>query len=295
MDEKRLYLLNQCAAEYFHDLLFKSIGKEALAYMTNERRFSKRILDRHAVGYAPADWEKTVCYLKNKGFSDEELLAADLARRNKNGELYSRFRDRIMIPIRDEYGRFIAFGGRLMSGEGSKYLNSTETPVFKKGEHLFLLNFAKKTKPKTLILCEGYMDAMALNSIGFHNAVATLGTALTEEQIVLMKGFADAVLLCFDGDEAGQIATDKAIERLAPSGLEVKVLRLTGAKDPDEIIKQYGADALKKQIANPTDVFDYSMRRAQIRNDINTQDGALDALNQSVDLICKKFILSSIS
>ena len=200
----RVYEANREAARYYYKILYSPDGKNGLDYF-HGRMLTDRTIRHFGLGFADDDWSSLSDYLIGKGFSKNELVAANLAVKQRNGNgIYDRFRNRVMFPIIDLRGNVIAFGGRIMTDEKPKYLNTSDTPVFKKSENLFSLNNAKNSGSRTLILCEGYMDVIAVNQAGFQNAVATLGTALTREQAMLMKRYADEVVICYDSDEAGQ-------------------------------------------------------------------------------------------
>ena len=201
---KRIFEANREAARFYFQSLYRPVGKEGLDYL-HRRMLTDKTIRHFGLGFADDDWTSLTTYLKSKGFSENELVSANLAvqRRSGNG-VYDRFTNRVMFPIIDLRGNVIAFGGRIMTDEKPKYLNTSDTPVFKKSENLFSLNNAKNAGVRTLLLCEGYMDVIAVNQAGFANAVATLGTALTTEQAMLIKRYADEVIICYDADEAGQ-------------------------------------------------------------------------------------------
>ena len=202
---ERIFELNKQAARYFHSRLLSKEGERALRYLLN-RGLTKKTITSFGLGYAMPEWDGLIRAMKEKGFSDNELESAWLARRGRSGGLYDAFRDRVMFPIIDIRGNVIAFGGRIIEGDGPKYLNSGDTPVFSKSRNLFALNFAKKSKAGRLILAEGYMDVIALHQAGFDCAVASLGTALTSEQARLMSHYAAQAVICYDSDGAGQKA-----------------------------------------------------------------------------------------
>ena len=235
----RIYEANREAARFYHKQLYAPDGKQALEYL-RKRQLTEKTIIHFGLGYSPASRFELVNYLKSKGFSGSEIIAANLANQSKKGNPFDRFSDRVMFPIIDLRGNVIAFGGRIMSDIKPKYLNTSDTPVFNKSRSPFALQFAKNKANGQLILVEGYMDVIALHQAGFENAVATLGTALTNEQAILIKRYCDEVVICYDADEAGQRATERAIGILRPTGLRVKVLTVPNGKDPDEFIKSYG-------------------------------------------------------
>ena len=245
--QERLWALHKEAARYFHSCLYAPVGKAALDYALG-RGMPKATLTRFGIGYAPDSWTGLVDAMRKKGYTDQELRDSGLVTvSQKNGNLFDRFRDRLMFPIIDVRGNVIGFGGRIMGNDksGAKYLNSPETMIFNKRKNLFALNLAKKSKLGYLILVEGYMDAIALHQYGFDCAVASLGTALTEDGAALLSRYTEQVVLIYDGDTAGQNATKRAIPILEKAGLQVKVLQMRDAKDPDEFLKKFGADRFK--------------------------------------------------
>jgi DNA primase len=246
--QERLWALHKEAARFFHSKLYAPEGRGALEYALG-RGMPKSTLTTFGIGYAPDSWSELVDALRKKGYTDEELKDSGLVTvSKKNGNLFDRFRDRLMFPIIDVRGNVIGFGGRIMNNNdpnAAKYLNSPETLIFNKRKNLFALNLAKKSKLGYLILVEGYMDAIALHQYGFDCAVASLGTALTEDGANLLSKYTDQVVLIYDGDEAGQRAAQRAIPILEKTGLQVKVLQMRDAKDPDEFLKKFGADKFK--------------------------------------------------
>lgn len=272
----RVFEANREAARFYHSTLYSQAGNNGLEYFYS-RGLNDRTIRRFGLGFADDNWTSLCTYLKGKGFKDNELVAANLAvqRRNGNG-IYDRFTNRVMFPIIDLRGNVIAFGGRIMTDEKPKYLNTSDTPVFKKSANLFSLNNAKNSGTRTLILCEGYMDVIAVNQAGFSNAVATLGTALTSEQAVLMKRYADEVIICYDADEAGQKATARAIPILRNSGLVVRVLTIPSGKDPDEFIRSKGKDgplAFKALLEKSGNDIEYRIQKLKQEHNIKTTDG----------------------
>ena len=223
--------------------------------------------------------------LRKQGFRDDELIAAFLCKRGQKGGLYDVFRNRVMVPIIDIRGNVIAFGGRVLDDSKPKYVNTSDTPAFKKSRNLFALNFAKATGAKELILCEGYMDVIAMHQAGFTNAVAGLGTAFTEEQIMLLARYCDEITLAFDSDEAGVKATNRALKLLSSSPMKVRVMRVDGGKDPDEIIKTRGRGQMAAIIENAVNDTEFALLQAKAGFDIKTEDGKLNCLNESVNIL----------
>lgn len=237
--KNRIYEANREAAKFYHKQLYTPNGQNALEYL-RKRQLSEKTIIHFGLGYSPPSRFELVNHLKSKGFSSTELIAANLANESRNGNPFDRFSDRVMFPIMDLRGNVIGFGGRIMSDIKPKYLNTSDTPVFNKSRNLFALQFAKNKAEGQLILVEGYMDVIALHQAGFENAVATLGTALTQEQATIIKRYCKEVVICYDADEAGQKATSRAISILRPTGLDIKVLTVPDGKDPDEYIKSHG-------------------------------------------------------
>lgn len=284
----RIYEANREAARYFHATLLSQRGQNGLNYLRG-RALSDRTIRHFGLGFADDDWNSLCNHLKNKGFSEYEIYSANLAFKRKNGNgIYDRFVNRVMFPIIDLRGNVIAFGGRIMTDEKPKYLNTSDTPVFKKSENLFSLNNAKSSGTRTLILCEGYMDVIALNQAGFTNAVATLGTALTNEQAVLMKRYADEVIICYDADGAGQKATARAIDILRNAGLPIKILTVPSGKDPDEFIRSKGENgpaAFKLLIEKCGNDIEYRLMKLKENYNLNTTDGKVAFLNEAVKIV----------
>lgn len=284
----RIYEANREAARFFHATLLSQRGQSGLNYLRG-RALSDRTIRHFGLGFADDDWNSLCNHLKNKGFSEYEIYSANLAFKRKKGNgIYDRFVNRVMFPIIDLRGNVIAFGGRIMTDEKPKYLNTSDTPVFKKSENLFSLNNAKSSGTRTLILCEGYMDVIALNQAGFTNAVATLGTALTNEQAVLMKRYADEVIICYDADGAGQKATARAIDILRNAGLPIKILTVPSGKDPDEFIRSKGENgpaAFKLLIEKCGNDIEYRLMKLKENYNLNTTDGKVAFLNEAVKIV----------
>lgn len=284
----RIYEANREAARFFHATLLSQRGQSGLNYLRG-RALSDRTIRHFGLGFADDNWNSLCNHLKNKGFSEYEIYSANLAFKRKNGNgIYDRFVNRVMFPIIDLRGNVIAFGGRIMTDEKPKYLNTSDTPVFKKSENLFSLNNAKSSGTRTLILCEGYMDVIALNQAGFTNAVATLGTALTNEQAVLMKRYADEVIICYDADGAGQKATARAIDILRNAGLPIKILTVPSGKDPDEFIRSKGENgpaAFKLLIEKCGNDIEYRLMKLKENYNLNTTDGKVAFLNEAVKIV----------
>ena len=286
--QERLWALHKEAARFFHSQLYAPGGKAALEYALN-RGMSKGTLTKFGIGYAPDSWTNLVDALRGKGYTDQELRDSGLVTiSRKNGNLFDRFRDRLMFPIIDVRGNVIGFGGRIMKNDpnAAKYLNSPETLIFNKRKNLFALNLAKKSKLGYLILVEGYMDAIALHQYGFDCAVASLGTALTEDGATLLSRYTDQVILIYDGDAAGQNATQRAIPILEKAGLQVKVLKMRDAKDPDEFLKKFGADRFKLLLEESANRVEYQLNAIFKKYDLRDDDQKVKYLQESAGLIC---------
>ena len=286
----RVFEANREAARYYYSVLCSPKGKSGLDYF-HSRALSDRTIRHFGLGFADDDWTSLCNHLRSKGFKDSELVAANLAVKRKNGNgIYDRFTNRVMFPIIDLRGNVIAFGGRIMTDEKPKYLNTSDTPVFKKSANLFSLNNAKNSGSRTLILCEGYMDVISVNQAGFTNAVATLGTALTSEQALLMKRYADEVIICYDADEAGQKATARAIPILRNAGLLIRVLTIPNGKDPDEFIRSHGADgpaAFKSVIEKSGNDVEYRLQKLKQLHNVETTDGKVAYLEAASKVIAE--------
>ena len=286
--QERLWALHKEAARFFHSRLYAPIGANALQYATG-RGMPKSILTKFGIGYAPDSWTDLVDYLRSKNYTDQELRDSGLVTvSQKNGNLFDRFRDRLMFPIIDVRGNVIGFGGRIMNSSdksAAKYLNSPETLIFNKRKNLFALNLAKKSKLGYLILVEGYMDAIALHQYGFDCAVASLGTALTEDGANLLSRYTDQVVLIYDGDEAGQNATQRAIPILEKAGLQVKVLKMRDAKDPDEYLKKFGADRFRILLEESANRVEYQLNAILKKYDLRDDEQKVQYLQESAELI----------
>ena len=281
----RLLELNRAAANYYYKQL-TGPDKRGLVYL-KERALRPDIIKKYGLGFAGEQWDGLLKAMKNLGFTDEELILANLCSRSqKTGNLYDRFRSRVIFPIIDLRGNVIAFGGRTIEKDGEpKYLNSSDTPVFKKGRNLFSMNFAKKSQSKRLILAEGYMDVIAVHQAGFENVVASLGTALTPDQCRLMRQYADEVVISYDSDAAGQNATVKAVNLLRAVGLRPRILHMHDAKDPDEYIKKFGAPYFRKLLEDADDALTYELQRCRDGTDPESEDGTITALHKAVSVL----------
>ena len=287
--QERLWALHKEAARFFHSQLYAPVGRQALEYALG-RGMSKSILTTFGIGYAHDSWDSMVKAMKAKGYTEEELKESGLVTiSQKNGNIFDRFRDRLMFPIIDVRGNVSGFGGRIIKNDkaAAKYLNSPETLIFNKRKNLFGLNLAKKSKQGYLILVEGNIDVVALHQYGFDNAIASLGTSLTEEQAALITRYADQVVLIYDGDKAGQNATQRAIPILEKAGLQVKVLQIKDAKDPDEYLKKFGADKFRLLLEGSSNRVEYQLNAIRSQYDLNVDEERVKYLQESADLISR--------
>lgn len=263
----RLLALNKEAARYFHGQLHAPGGQAGLDYL-RRRGLSKGTMTKFGLGLAPESWDSLILAMAQKGFDKGDLLEAGLAVSNQKGGIYDRFRSRVMFPIIDLRGDVIGFGGRVLGDGTPKYLNSPDTPVFNKSRNLFALNLAKTSKQGRIVLTEGYMDTISLYQAGFDCAVASLGTSLTADHAKLLSRFTKEVVICYDGDQAGIQAANRAIPLLEKTGLKVRVLRINGAKDPDEYIKNYGPDAFGRLLDESENYVEYNLGQLQSKYDL---------------------------
>ena len=279
----RLLAANRDAARWFYEQLVTSEGKRCTDYMAG-RRISPAVAKRFGLGFAPERSGAFLAAMRQKGYSDWELSDADLIRRGDHG-FYSTFRDRLMFPIIDVRGNVIGFSGRTLGDAGAKYLNSKDTLVFNKGRNLFALNLAKKSKAGYIILSEGNIDIVALHQAGFDSAVASLGTSLTPEQARLISRYTNEVIIAYDNDGAGIKASQRAIGILERLDLKVRVLRMTGAKDPDEYIKTRGADAFRNLLEGSEDQVDYRLGAVTAKYDLSQDDQKVAFLKEASALL----------
>ena len=290
-DRNRMFKMNVDAAKYFNRCLFSDTpdAKAALAYFTEQRGLSVATIKHFGLGYAPNSFDQFSKYMLSKGYTYDELVAGFLCGRSEKGRYFDAFRNRIMFPIIDVSGNVIAFGGRVMDDSKPKYKNSSDTPVFKKSRNLFALNFARHNCQESMILCEGYMDVIAMHSAGFENAVATLGTAITSEQARMMSRYTKKVIISYDADEAGQKAAMRAVKMLGDVGLDVTILKVPGAQDPDEYIKRFGAEKFRQVLSQSKSKFDYNLEVILSRYDINLPQDKIKALHESEKLISETY------
>lgn len=280
----RLLHLNKEAARFFYSQLQSPIGRGGLEYLRG-RGLSKGTMTRFGLGFAPDSWDSLIRAMGQKGFSKSDLLDAGLAVSNQKGGIYDRFRNRVMFPIIDLRGDVIGFGGRVLGDGTPKYLNSPDSPVFNKSRNLFALNLAKTTKQGRIVLTEGYMDTISLYQAGFDCAVASLGTALTADHAKLLSRFTKEVVICYDADTAGIQAANRAIPMLEKTGLKVRVLRVNGAKDPDEYIRNYGRDAFARLLDQSENYVEYNLRQLQSKFDLSDPVQKTEFARSAADML----------
>lgn len=284
-----MYGANREAARFFHAKLYSPEGRQGLEYFYS-RGLTDDTIRRFGLGYAPDSWHDLENYLVSKGYSQQLLYDANILRSTvKNGKryYYDAFKNRAMFPVIDLRGNVIAFSGRRIHDADSdrKYVNTSDTLVYKKGSNLFALNFAKKSKSDSIILCEGNLDVISLHQAGFTNAVAGLGTALTEEQAHLLSHYAGEIFICYDSDEAGQKATRKAINILGKTTLKVRIIHMTGGKDPDEIIQKFGAEGFKRCLDSAANDVEFSLLSERSKYDISSPAGRSDYLKAAAAVL----------
>ncbi len=281
----RILEANREAARLFHQALYSPEGKVALDYF-HRRGYTDATIKHFGLGFAPPGWDFLLKGLGAKGFHREELIAAFLAAKGRNGGAYDIFRNRVIIPIIDIRGNVVGFGGRVLDDTKPKYINTENTLAYVKSRNLFALNFAKNAG-RELNLCEGYMDVIAMHQAGFTNTVAALGTAFPDEQIQLIARYADRINLIFDADGAGQKATRKAIDNLRKTGLDVRVVTIPDGKDPDEYIKNNGAEAFKLLLERSANAVEYRLLEIGRANDIHTPNGKVGYMKEAVGVLAR--------
>jgi len=279
----RILEANREAARLFHAALYRPEGKVALDYY-HSRGYTDATIKHFGLGFAPQSWDYLLKALRAKGFKDDELVAAFLAAKGRNGGTYDVFRNRVMIPIIDIRGNVVGFGGRVLDDSKPKYINTESTLAFSKSRNLFALNFAKNAG-RELNLCEGYMDVIAMHQAGFTNTVAALGTSFPEEQMQLIARYADRINLIFDADGAGQKATRRAIENLRRTGLDVRVVTIPDGKDPDEFIRKNGAAAFKLLLDRAANAVEHRLLEIGRGHNLATSEGKLAYYNEAAALL----------
>lgn len=283
----RILAINRETARFYYEVLNSEQGAPGMRYLLG-RGLAPGTIRHFGLGYSPASRYGLVDYLEKKGYSQNEMILANVAFKARSGRAVDRFFSRVMYPIIDLRGNVIAFGGRVLNDEKPKYLNTSETPVFNKGSFLFALNFAKGGGAEQMILCEGYMDVISLHQAGFPNTVATLGTALTPGQARLLSRYTKEIVICYDSDEAGQKAASRAIPILREAGLLVKVLAVTGGKDPDEYIRSNGRNGhakFKNLIEACGNDVEYRLQKIRQGCDLKSADGRVAYLTEAAGVL----------
>ena len=281
----KIYQINKSAAYFYHENLYKPTSKLAQQYV-KKRKLNNATLKEFLIGYS-GNFNELYNFLKSKGFSDEEILASDLVNRNERGQYIDRFRHRLMFPIQDVRGRFIAFGGRVLDNSKPKYINSPENLVYSKGRHLFGLYNAKKGDTKKILIVEGYMDTISLHQRGITNVVASLGTAMTEAQGRLLRRSSEQVILGYDADGAGQEAIMRGLDILKNLGCDVRVLQISGAKDPDEYVTKYGPEKLEKCIDNAISLVEFKVKVLKRKLNLENTADKIKFLNEVAKILSK--------
>jgi len=275
--------MNKIAGRTYFRCLNSETGRGALSYLRS-RGLSDDTIKTYGLGYAPNEWTFMYQTLKKNGFSDDDIVKSGLCLM-KNGRIFDFFRDRVIFPVMDLRGNVIAFGGRVMGDALPKYLNTGETPIFSKRQNLFSLHLAKNTSEDYIILAEGYMDVIALYQAGFQNAVASLGTAFCEDHSRLLKRFTNRVIISFDSDGAGQNATRKAVDILKKDGLQVRILKYSGAKDPDELIKKFGPEAYRTAIASSLSGVDYELSGIYPKGGFSDDEERIEYTKKAINIL----------
>ena len=281
----RVYKINEIAANFYHERLYKPESKEAQEYI-KKRKLDNKTLKNFSIGYS-GNFNELYMELKRNGFTDDEIIASSLVNKNENGKFIDRFRRRIMFPIRDTRDRVIAFGGRVLDDSKPKYINSPENIVYHKGRHLFGLNVARKNQIKKIIIVEGYMDAISLHQRGITNVVASLGTAMTEQQGRLLRKSSEQVIIGYDSDGAGQAATMRGLEILQNMGCDVRILQIEGAKDPDEYILKYGPERFEKCVENSISLVEYKIKILKQNLNLENVNDKIKFLNEIAKVLAK--------
>lgn len=285
--KKRIYDINRDTARFFHAFLMSPGGKWALDYLTG-RGLTVKTIKHFGLGAAPDSWDALIHHLKEKGYTESDMLAANVIGKSQRGSLYDRFRKRVMFPIINIRGNIVAFSGRAMPGEdkqGGKYVNTADTPVYKKSENLFGINFAKNVCSERVILVEGNMDVISLHQAGFENTVAPLGTAFTTEQANLLSRYTKEIVLMLDADAAGQKAVRRASELLENTGLSVRVVVVPDGKDPDEYIKKNGKERFAALLEGAVSDMEYKLLTAAKDINLDNEDGRLKYLAAAAEII----------
>ena len=283
--KSKVYEINKIAAEFYHENLYKPTSKIAQEYI-KKRKLDNRTLKAFLIGYA-GNFNELYLLLKQKGYTEEEMLASSLVKRTENGGYMDSFRKRLMFPIQDVRERVIAFGGRVLDDSKPKYINSPENIVYSKGRNLFGLNVAKKHDTKKIVIVEGYMDAISLYQRGITNVVASLGTAMTEAQGRLLRRYSEQVILGYDADGAGQAAILRGMEILQNLGCDIRVLQIEGAKDPDEYVLKYGPERFQKCVDNAISLVEFKVKVLLKELNIENTNDKIKFLNEIAKILAK--------
>ena len=281
---RRILEINRETAKFYYSYLISPEGKAGLDYFLN-RGLTPATIKKFGLGFAPNEWDSLLKHLKGLGYKPSEMVDAGVVKIGRNNNYYDTFKNRVMTPIIDVRGNVIAFGGRVLDDSKPKYINTSDTLVYKKTNELFAMNLAKDNCNDNIILCEGYMDVIAMHQAGFTNAVAGCGTALTSEQVKLISRYTKEVILAYDADEAGQKALNKAVNLFKQTDVKVKIPALVGGKDPDEIIKKYGRDKFKGMLDGASNEIEFKLLEIRKKYNINATQGKIDFLNDAIKIL----------
>lgn len=283
---RRILEINRETARFYYSYMMSEEGKTGLDYFLS-RGLKMNTIKRFGLGFAPNEWDRLLKHLKDKGFSISDMVDANVVKVGRNNHHYDTFKNRVITPIIDVRGNVIAFGGRVLDDSKPKYINTSDTLVYKKTNELFALNLAKDSGKENLILCEGYMDVIAMHEAGFDNAVAGCGTALTSEQVRLISRYTIEVILAYDADEAGQKALNKAIRLFENTDVKVRIPVLQGGKDPDEIIRKLGKDRFKGILEGASNEIEFALVDAKNKYNLSTTQGKIDFLNDAIRVLVR--------
>ena len=281
----KVYEINALAAQFYHENLYKPSSKIAQEYI-KKRKLDNKTLQSFLIGYS-GNFDELYQMLKQKGYTEEQMMASSMIVKSDRGRYLDRFRKRVMFPIQDVRGKIIAFGGRVLDDSKPKYMNSPETIVYSKGRHLFGMNLAKNSGSKKIIIVEGYMDAISLHQRGINNAVASLGTALTEAQGRLLRKYSEQVIIGYDADGAGQAATLRGLEILQNLGCDIRILQIEGAKDPDEFVVKYGPERFNLYVEKAISLIEYKVKMLKKELNIDNANDKIKFLNEIAKLLSK--------
>ena len=289
--KRRIYSANREAARFFNKQLFEPKNRYALEYFL-KRGITVKTINHFGLGFAPNDWRALLEHLKAMGYTSREMLEANLIKKSQKGTTYDNFRNRVIFPIIDVKGNVVAFGARVLDDSKPKYVNTSDTPVYTKGDGVYALNFAKRIPGRKLILVEGYMDVISLHQAGIENAVACLGTAFTDKQTGVLSDYADEILICYDNDEAGKKATERVLKifdafnsKNQRNLVKIRVITMQGGKDADEIIRTNGKEAFERLINLAGNELDYRLEKLRRQYDIQTIDGKVNFINKACELL----------